>query len=261
MENKKAKKQRGAVAETWHRFCKNKLAVVGLIILIIFFLAAVFAEFIAPYDYAAQDLNAIGLSPSAEHIMGTDNVGRDMFSRIVYGARISLQIGFISVGISLLIGTVLGAVAGFYGKAADTIIMRIVDIMLSIPSVLLAIVIASVLGTGMQNLMIAIGISSVPSYARIVRASILSLRDQEYIEAARLAGCSDFRIIFRHIMPNILAPVIVQVTLSLGLAILNASALSSLGLGVQAPQPEWGSMLAAGRNYMRQYPQDRKSVV
>lgn len=248
------KEKKSAFGETWRRFCKNRLAVLGLVILIIFFLIAIFADVIAPYDYAEQHLDAVGMSPCAKYIMGADNAGRDVFSRVVYGARISLQIGFISVGIALIIGGTLGAIAGFYGKTADTLIMRFIDMMLAIPGVLMAIVIAAVLGTGVKNLMLAIGISSIPSYARIVRASILSLRDQEYIEAARLAGCSDFRIVVRHIFPNILAPVIVQVTLGLGLAILNASGLSFLGLGVQAPQPEWGSMLAAGRSYMRQYP-------
>lgn len=250
----KEKKKKGALGETWRRFCKNRLALFGLIILVIFFLIAIFADVIAPYGYAEQHLKDVGMTPCAKYIMGADNAGRDVFSRVVYGARISLQIGFVSVGFALVIGGALGAIAGFYGKMADTLIMRFIDMMLAIPSVLLAIVIAAVLGTGVRNLMLAIGISSIPSYARIVRASILSLRDEEYIEAARLSGCSNFRIIMRHILPNILAPVIVQVTLSLGLAILNASGLSFLGLGVQAPQPEWGSMLAAGRSYMRQYP-------
>ncbi len=247
-------KKQSAIGDFWRRYRKNRLAVLGLLILMAFFLVAIFANVIAPYGYDVQDLNAIGLSPSGEHLMGTDNVGRDIFSRVVYGSRISLEIGFVSVGISVIVGVILGAIAGYYGKAADTLIMRFMDIMLAIPSVLLAIVIAAVLGTGVRNLMIAIGISSVPSYARIVRASILSLRDQEYIEAARLGGCSDLRIIARHILPNILAPVIVQVTLGLALAILNASSLSFLGLGVEAPKPEWGSMLAAGRGFLMVYP-------
>lgn len=247
-------KKRSAIGDFWNRYRKNRLAVLGLLILMAFFLVAIFADVIAPYGYDVQDLNSIGLSPSSKHLMGTDNVGRDIFSRVVYGSRTSLEIGFVSVSISVIIGVLLGSVAGYYGKVADTLIMRIMDIMLAIPSVLLAIVIAAVLGTGVRNLMIAIGISSVPSYARIVRASILSLRDQEYIEAARLGGCSDFRIIARHILPNILAPVIVQVTLGLALAILNASSLSFLGLGVEAPKPEWGSMLAAGRGFLMVYP-------
>ena len=206
-----------------------------MVVIIAFILIAIFADQLAPYDYAAQDLPSMYLSPCAEHPLGTDNLGRDMLSRIIYGTRISLLIGFSSVGISLLIGTLLGCLAGFYG-------------------VLLAIVIAAVLGTGVFNLILAIGIASIPSYARIVRASILSIRDQEYIEAARISGCSDARMILRHILPNILAPVIVQTTLGLGLAILNASGLSFLGLGVEAPMPEWGSMLAEAQTYLRTYP-------
>lgn len=236
------------------RFLKNKLSVIGMVVIIIFILIAIFADQLAPYDYAAQDLTSMYLSPCAEHPLGTDNLGRDMLSRIIYGTRISLLIGFSSVGISLLIGTLLGCLAGFYGGKVDTLIMRFMDVMLAVPSVLLAIVIAAVLGTGVFNLILAIGIASIPSYARIVRASILSIRDQEYIEAARISGCSDARMILRHILPNILAPVIVQTTLGLGLAILNASGLSFLGLGVEAPMPEWGSMLAAARGDMRNYP-------
>ena len=231
------------------RFLKNKLSVIGMVVIIIFILIAIFADQLAPYDYAAQDLTSMYLSPCAEHPLGTDNLGRDMLSRIIYGTRISLLIGFSSVGISLL-----GCLAGFYGGKVDTLIMRFMDVMLAVPSVLLAIVIAAVLGTGVFNLILAIGIASIPSYARIVRASILSIRDQEYIEAARISGCSDARMILRHILPNILAPVIVQTTLGLGLAILNASGLSFLGLGVEAPMPEWGSMLAAARGDMRNYP-------
>lgn len=231
-------KNRGMSADAWHRLKKNKLAIVGIGIILVFVLAAVFADFIAPYGYAQQDLDNIFLFPCKSHILGTDNLGRDIFSRIIFGSRISLQIGFVSVGIALFIGSILGCLAGFYGGKVDTLIMRFVDVMLAIPSVLLAIVIASVLGTGMKNLMIAIGISSVPSFARMVRAAILSIRDSEYVEAARLSGCTDMQIIVRHILPNVMSVIIVQVTLSMGLAILNASSLSFLGLGVQAPQPE-----------------------
>lgn len=247
-------KKRGFFASTWRRLCRNRLSVIGMTILSIFILAAVFADVIAPYPYSKQDLRGIGLSPSAQHLFGTDNLGRDLFSRVIYGARVSLRIGFVSTMIALICGGILGSITGFYAGKADMIIMRIIDMMMAIPSVLLAIVISASLGPGVRNLMIAIGISSIPSYTRIVRASILSLRGDEFIEAARLCGDSDFRIIWRHIFPNILAPVIVQVTLGMALCILNASSLSFLGLGVQAPQPEWGSMLADGRSYIRQYP-------
>lgn len=250
-----SKKKRSGFAEFWRRFRKNRLSMLGLTILVLFFVAAILADVIAPYGYEVQDLNAIGQPVSSSHIFGTDNLGRDIFSRVVHGARISLQIGFISVSIALFFGGILGAVAGFYGRWLDTLIMRLADVMMSIPGVLLAIVVVSVLGTGMRNLMIAIGISSIPSYVRIVRASVMTLRNEEYVEAARLSGGSDFRIIVRHIIPNIMAPVIVQVTLGLGLSILSAAGLSFLGLGVQAPQPEWGCMLSSGRAYIRTMPQ------
>lgn len=248
------KKEKIVKSNAWHRFKKNRLAVVGLVVIVLFIIMAVFAPLISPYDYAKQDLTSTYQTPNSKHLLGTDNLGRDMLSRIMYGARISLVIGFSSVLVSLILGGILGCIAGFYGGKTDTVIMRIMDMMLAIPSVLLAIVIAAVLGTGVFNLILAIGISSIPSYARIVRATILSVRNQEYVEAARLSGCSDFRLIYRHIVPNILSPVIVQTTLSLGLAILNASGLSFLGLGVQAPKPEWGSMLASSRGDMRLYP-------
>lgn len=236
------------------RFLKNRLSILGIIILAAIILLAVFADVVAPYPYDQQNLSAIYQSPNTEHIMGTDGLGRDQFSRIIYGGRYSLSIGFMSVALALVIGTILGCIAGFYSGRADSIIMRFIDMMMALPNVLLAIVITSALGTGLLNLTLALGISSVPSYARTVRAAIMSIRGQEYVEAARLNGSSDARIIVRHILPNILAQVIVQVTLGLGLAILNASGLSFLGLGVQPPTPEWGSMLAAARGDIRNYP-------
>lgn len=236
------------------RFLKNRLSLLGVFILLVIILLAVFADVIAPYPYDQQDLSAVYQTPNAQHIMGTDGVGRDQFSRIIYGGRYSLSIGFLAVGIALVLGTILGCIAGFYGGKADSIIMRIIDMMMAIPSVLLAIVITSTLGTGLFNLTLAMGISSIPTYARVVRAAIMSIRGQEYVEAARLNGCSDVRIIVRHILPNILAQLIVQVTLGLGLTILSASGLSFLGLGVQPPTPEWGSMLAAARGDIRNYP-------
>lgn len=236
------------------RFLKNRLSLLGVVILLAIILLAVFADVIAPYPYDQQDLSAVYQTPNAQHIMGTDGVGRDQFSRIIYGGRYSLSIGFLAVGIALVLGTILGCIAGFYGGKADSIIMRIIDMMMAIPSVLLAIVITSTLGTGLFNLTLAMGISSIPTYARVVRAAIMSIRGQEYVEAARLNGCSDVRIIVRHILPNILAQLIVQVTLGLGLTILSASGLSFLGLGVQPPTPEWGSMLAAARGDIRNYP-------
>ena len=233
---------------------KNRLSILGTAILLLFVFSALFADLIAPYPYDEQNLEAVYQSPSQAHPFGTDAVGRDQFSRVIHGGRASLSIGFSSMGIALVFGIVLGCVAGFYGGGSDSAVMRVMDMMMAIPSVLLAIVITSALGPSLFNLTLAMGISSVPSYARITRASIMSIRGSEYIEAARLGGCSDVRIIARHVLPNILAPLIVQATLSLGLAILNASGLSFLGLGVQPPTPEWGSMLAAARGEIRNYP-------
>jgi len=249
-----AKKKGIMRSDGMRRFLKNRLSVLGIIILLVFVLAAVFADFVAPYPYDQQDLYATYQSPSAAHPFGTDSTGRDQLSRVIYGGRASLAIGFLATGIALVLGMILGCVAGFYGGRYDSVIMRVIDMMLAIPSVLLAIVITSALGTGLFNLTLAMGISSIPSYARMTRASIMSIRGSEYVEAARLSGCSDLRIITRHVLPNILAPLIVQVTLGLGLTILTASGLSFLGLGVQPPTPEWGSMLAAARGDIRNYP-------
>ena len=226
---------------------------VGLIIIALLIFCAIFADFIAPYDYAQQDLMIAYQGPSAQHWFGTDEFGRDILSRIIYGSRISLQIGFIAVGISLIFGGFLGAVAGYYGGKLDNLIMRIMDIIMSIPSILLAISIVAALGSSMTNLMIATGVSYIPSYARIVRASILGIKDQEFIEAAKAIGTSDKTIIIRHILPNCLAPIIVQATLGVAFAILTAAGLSFIGLGMAQPTPEWGSMLSSGRTYIRDY--------
>ena len=192
--------------------------------------------------------------PSAKHLLGTDEFGRDIMSRLIYGARVSLQVGFIAVGISLVVGGLLGAFSGFYGGTLDNVIMRVMDVLLAVPQTLLAIAIAAALGPGLFNMMIAVGISAVPNYARIVRSSVLSIRGMEYVEAARAVGSSDFRIILRHIIPNSMAPIIVQSTLGVASAILNAAGLSFIGLGIQPPNPEWGAMLSGGRQYIRDFP-------
>lgn len=248
------KKKQSQFVATWKRLCKNKFAMFGLVIIGILVFAAIFADFIAPYDYAEQNLKERFQTPSWEHPFGTDNFGRDIFSRIIYGTRISLQVGFVAVGIAVVVGGILGAIAGYYGKFLDNFIMRIIDVMLAIPSILLAIAITAAFGAGLTNVMIAIGISSIPSYARIVRASVLSVREQEYIEAARATGASDFRIIFGHILPNSLSPIIVQATLGVAGAILSTAGLSFIGLGIEPPLPEWGAMLSAGRSFLRDYP-------
>ena len=250
---KQTNKKRSQWREVWRMLKKNKMALVGLGILVILVLLALFADVIEDYDTVVikQNLANRLKGPSAEHWLGTDEFGRDIFARLVHGARVSLKVGIIAVGISIILGGILGALAGFYGGRIDNIIMRIMDVFLAVPSILLAIAIVSALGPSIINLMVAISISSVPRYARIVRASVLSIRDQEFVEAARAIGANNARIIFRHIIPNSLAPVIVQGTLGVASAILSTAGLSFIGLGIQPPAPEWGSMLSGGRQYLR----------
>lgn len=257
VDNKKIqtpKKRRSQWSEVWRRLKKSKMAMIGLAILIVLIVLAVFADVIADYDEVAikQNPSERLQKPSSEHWLGTDEFGRDMFARLIHGSRVSLLVGIVSVGIAILVGGALGAIAGFYGGVVDNVIMRIMDIFLAIPGILLAIAIVSALGSGLFNLMLAIGISSIPAYARIVRASVLTVKDEEFIEAARAIGASDGRIIMKHIIPNALAPVIVQGTLGVATAILSTAGLSFIGLGVPKPRPEWGSMLSGGRAYLRQ---------
>jgi len=230
---------------------KSRSAVFGLVVIVTLLLFAIFAEHIAPYGYDDQLLSRRFISPCKEHIFGTDDYGRDIFSRIVYGSRTSLLIALMSVTFSSFIGVIIGCIAGFYGGRIDNLLMRFIDILLAIPSILLAISISSALDPGIVNLMVAVGVGAMPGYARIVRASVMSERDQEYIEAARSIGAKDFRIILKHILPNVMAPIIVQATMSISIAILTAASLSFLGLGIAPPTPEWGSMLSAGRSYIR----------
>lgn len=246
-------KSEAGLLDVWNRLRKNPLAMFGLFIVALLIFFAVTADFVAPYTYDQQDLMRAFEYPSKEHFFGTDEFGRDIFSRIIYGSRISLQVGLIAVGISVILGGFLGAVAGYYGGRIDNLIMRAMDILLAIPSILLAIAIAASLGPGLYNMMVAVGISSTPQYARIIRGSVLSLREQEFVEAARAVGSSDARIIMKHIIPNCLAPIIVQSTLGVGSAILTAAGLSFIGLGIQPPTPEWGAMLSGGREYIRDY--------
>lgn len=247
----KKKKKTGPWRDVFNRLKKNKMAMFGLVIIILLVFLALSADFIAPYGYDDQNLKDRLISPNSKYLLGTDNFGRDILSRIIYGSRISLQVGFIAVGISAIIGGALGSIAGYYGGRLDNFIMRAMDILLAIPSILLAISIVAALGPGLQNVMIAVGIGSIPSYARIVRASVLSIRDQEFVEAARAVGANDFRIITKHILPNAMAPIIVQATLGVAGAILSAAGLSFIGLGIQPPTPEWGAMLSSGREYLR----------
>lgn len=251
--SKEQNKKRSISVDIWQRLCRNKMAMLGLAILVILVLAAVFADVIADYNtkVVAQNIAERLQGPSGAHWFGTDEFGRDIFARIVHGSRVSLVVGLISVSVSLIIGGTLGAFAGFYGGRVDNVIMRIMDIFLAVPSILLAITIVAALGTNLINVMLAIGISGVPTFARIVRASVMSVKDQEFVESSRAIGASSITIIFREILPNCMAPIIVQATLSVASAILSTASLSFIGLGVQPPDPEWGAMLAGGRNYLR----------
>ena len=235
------------------RLRKNKLAMTGLIILLLLIAASLLAPWIAPYGYDDQDVTRRFLSPCPEFWMGTDSLGRDIFSRVLYGGRISLMVGILATGSSVVIGIILGAIAGYFGGKRDNVIMRALDVLMAMPQILLAIAIAATLGTGVRNAVIAVSVANVPRFARVVRAPILAQRNQEYIEAAVAVNAKDQRIIFRHILPNVMAPIIVEVTLGVGIAIISTAGLSFLGLGVQPPVPEWGAMLSAGRQYIRDY--------
>ena len=233
-------KNHSMLSEIWRRFKKNKQALVGLIVLILFVLIAIFADQIAPYGYDDQDASRAMIAPCAEHIFGTDNLGRDQLSRLIYGSRYSLAIGFLAVGISVITGGILGVLAAYYPKL-DNIIMRCMDLF-------------TALGSSLFNLMLAVGLSSTPKFARVVRAAVMSTREQEFVEAARAIGANNWRIIVHHILPNSISSLIVQATLAMAGAIISASALSFLGFGIQAPLPEWGAMLSTGRRYIRTEP-------
>lgn len=240
--------------DVWKRMRRNHLAVIGLCVFALIVFLAVFADILSPYGYDVQDPTNAFQSPSWEHLFGTDNYGRDLFTRVIRGGRVSLVIGVVACIFSALVGGGLGAIAAYYGGTLENFIMRIMDVLLAIPNTLLAIVIASVLEPGVKNLILAVGISAIPTFGRIVRASILSVKGQEYVEAATLIGCNDWQIIMVHIIPNVLSPLIVQATLNVANTILSAATLSFLGLGVQPPTPEWGQLLSAARTYIRDYP-------
>lgn len=257
MENNKTNtRKRGKfrnLQDMWIRMKRNKLAMFGLSIIIILIFISIFAEQIAPFGYAEQNLQNQFARPNSVNFFGTDDLGRDIFSRIVYGSRISLKVGFISVGIALCLGVIIGAVTGYFGGKVDNYLMRFIDVLQAIPDILLAIAILAALGPKLSNLMIAVGVAAIPGYARIVRSSVLSIRDMEFIEAARANGSSDIRIIFKHVIPNCLAPIIVQATLGVAYAIINAAGLSFIGLGLEPPSPEWGAMLSEGRAFIRDH--------
>jgi len=246
---------RGQWADVWHRLRKNIGALCGLVVIILLVIAAVASGFLLDYDTDVIGQNTANRlkRPSAEHIMGTDEFGRDIASRLLYGARYSLTVGLVAVSIAIGIGVSLGAIAGYFGGALEEFIMRATDIFNAVPNMLMAVVIVAALGQGMFNLMIAIGVVSIPQFVRITRAAVLTVRNQEFIEASRAIGLSKANIIFNHVLPNCLSPIIIQATLRVGTAIITASSLSFLGLGIPAPNPEWGSMLSAGRRFIRDY--------
>lgn len=243
-------KSSGPWKEAWRSFKKNKIALVGAIIVAFFIILALFGPLIAPQGINEQQLSERLKAPSTDHWFGTDDFGRDIFSRIVHGARLSLMVGFLSVIGSVVIGSALGIIAGYYGRFIDAIISRIFDILLAFPSILLAIAIVSVLGPSLTNALIAIAIINIPNFGRLIRSKVLSIKQEEYIVAAKAIGMSDFRLLFAHILPNSMTPVIVQGTLAIATAIIEAAALGFLGLGAQAPQPEWGKMLSDARVYL-----------
>ena len=230
----------------------HRLALVGCAVLALLVVAAVLGRLVAPYDENAVDVVGRLQAPSVRHPFGTDELGRDVLSRVLVAARISLLVGLVSVGIALTAGVVLGLVAGFYGRWIDDVVMRLMDVLFAFPAILLAIAILAVLGPGVTNVMIAIGVVYTPIFARITRASVLSVREEVYVRAARSLGVGDLRLLRLHVLPNVLAPIIVQTSLSLAFAILSEAALSFLGLGVQPPDPSWGRMLLEGRGFVQQ---------
>jgi len=240
--------------EGWRSFKKNKVALVGMAIVVFFILLAIFAPLLAPYGINDQNLSLRLQAPSKDHLFGTDDFGRDILSRVIYGARISLWVGFFSVLGSVIVGSLLGIVAGYYGRLVDGVISRIFDIMLAFPSILLAIGIVAVLGPSLQNALIAIAVINIPNFGRLIRSRVLSIKQEEYIMAAKAIGMSDARILFHHILPNSMAPIIVQGTLAIATAIIEAAALGFLGLGAQPPNPEWGTMLASSKEFLTQAP-------
>ncbi|MBN2616729.1 MAG: ABC transporter permease [Spirochaetales bacterium] len=237
--------------EHWHQFRNNKTAIVGLVIISVFIIIAIFAPLISPMDPIAQNIEFRKSAPFTNgFILGSDDLGRDMLSRLIYGARISMIIGVFAVSISLVCGAIIGLISAYYGGIVDKIIMRLMDIMLAFPYILLTIVIVAILGPSLTNGMIAIGISQIPSYARVVRASVLTEKENDYVVAERALGAPDWELMLFSILPNCLAPISVQATLGIGTAILDSAALSFLGLGAQPPTPEWGLMIASSKEFV-----------
>lgn len=249
-------KARSLSGEIWHRFVRNKGSMVGGVIVLLLVLVAIFGNVLIDYDtqVAGYNIPERLQGPSLRHLFGTDEMGRDIFLRTMYGARYSLSIGVVATLMSMVVGITLGAIAGYFGKAVEEIIMRITDILSAVPGILLAVIIVASLGQSTLNLMIAMGVGGIPSFVRITRAAVLKVRGEEYIEACRAIGLRTRTIIVTHILPNCLSPIIVQATLRVAGAIVGAAGLSFIGLGVPLPSPEWGALLSAGRGFMRDYP-------
>lgn len=235
------------------RLRKNKTAMFGLLVFVLLAFSAVFAPILSPYGFADMNLSSAFQAPSAAHWFGTDDLGRDIFTRILYGGRYSLTIGIISVGFALIVGVIIGTIAGYFGGIVDNLIMRFLDIFQSIPGLILTIAISAALGSGFDKTILALSISRIPAFARVLRASIMRVRDQEYLEAAESIRCSRLRIIVKYVLPNSWAPLIVEATMGVANTVLTAASLSYIGLGVQPPTPEWGAMLSGAKGYIRDY--------
>ena len=249
-------RKRSQLSLIWHRLRRNRLAMLGLALMSAILLLAVFADVIADYDTKVVGMNMVERlqTPSAKHWFGTDGYGRDVFARIIHGSRLSLSLSIISMLIAVAVGSMIGAISGYFGGRVDDVLMRLMDMLLAIPPMLMSISIVAALGRSMANLMLALALAYMPVFARVIRSSILSVKDQEFVEAARACGTSDARIILRHIIPNAVGPIIVQATLAMGSSILTISSLSFMGIGIQPPQPEWGTMLYEGRDLIRTSP-------
>ena len=250
------RKQLGQFQEAWRRLLKNRSAIIGMVMLVIIITVALLAPVLVDYQADCIDQHVLerNQKPSAEHWFGTDELGRDVFARVIYGARLSLFISLCAVAFETIVGTILGACAGYFGGALETVIMRTTDVFHAIPNLLLSICIAASLGQSLFNMILAIGIAGIPNSLRIVRANVLALRNQEYVEAGRALGGNDRQIIFSHIIPTTVAPLLITCTTRVAQAILSTSSLSYLGIGIRPPTPEWGNMLSAGRGFMREAP-------
>ena len=255
IQRKKVKK-RSQLKALWFQYRKNKLAMFGLILMGLMLLTALCAGFFLDYDtqVIGQSIRQRLQWPSAAHWFGTDQYGRDLFARVIWGSRISLFVGFFTVGIAMTVGSLIGAFAGYYGGRVDNVLMRIMDVFLAMPGTIMAVAIVGALGPGIINVLMAMSICRIPQFARIVRSAIISIRSQEFVEAARCCGSRDLRIIFRHILPNAVGPIVVQATIGMATTILGVAGLSFIGLGIEAPLPEWGSMLSEAKSQMMYQP-------